>query len=228
MSVQASLPALEGSGQRLSRSPQLKRLLQDPFGAVKLAGQLLASAWQARRCTSVGRLLRVEGKLIIENQGKILLGERIRIRATHVPVELATLEGGLLEIGDRTFINSGVSICAQTHVRIGRNVAIGNYSLIMDTDFHSPDDHTKPGVSLPVIIEDNVWLGARVTVLKGVTIGRGATVAAGAVVTRDVAPNTVVAGIPARALRVTGPATGTEATSSTTESSEKPRTPSEK
>ncbi|MBC7806698.1 MAG: acyltransferase [Akkermansiaceae bacterium] len=186
----------------------LKRLIRNPFRSAALAWQLAASAWKARGCTRVGRFLCVEGRLIIKNRGVLRLGERMRIHADHVPVELAVLEGALLEIGDRSFINSGVSICASSCVRIGSNVAIGNYSLIMDTDFHTPGDHTQPGVSRPVIIEDGVWLGARVTVLKGVTIGQGATVAAGAVVTRDVAPNAVVGGIPARPLRSSTPPAG--------------------
>jgi len=52
-----------------------------------------------------------------------------------------------------------------------------------------------------VVIEDDVWLSARVIVLKGVTIGRGAVVAAGAVVTKDVAPHTLVGGVPAKLIR---------------------------
>jgi acetyltransferase-like isoleucine patch superfamily enzyme len=48
-----------------------------------------------------------------------------------------------------------------------------------------------------VVIEDNVWIGAGVTILKGVTIGKNAVIAAGSVVTKNVAPNTIVAGVPA-------------------------------
>ena len=181
---------------------RIAKLLLNPLEAFRSAWLLATSAWQARHCTRVGRFLRVEGKLVIGNYGTLVIGERVRIRATHVAVELAALPGGTLTIGDRTFINSGVSICAQTCVTIGSNVAIGNYTLIMDTDFHAVGDHTQPGESRPVCIEDNVWLGARVTVLKGVTIGSGAVVAAGAVVTRDIPARTVVGGIPARVLRV--------------------------
>ena len=53
----------------------------------------------------------------------------------------------------------------------------------------------------PIVIGDKVWIGANATVLPGVTIGKGAIVAAGAVVTRDVPPNTIVAGVPARVVR---------------------------
>ncbi len=162
----------------------------------------LRSRWQLRGCTSSGLLsLVVNGRVVIGNQGAIHLGDKIRIRAIHLPVELASLPGGTLTIGDKTFINSGVSICAQKSVSIGKNCAIGNMSLIMDTDFHTPGDHTRWPEARPVVLEDDVWLGARVTVLKGVTIGRGAVVAAGAVVTKDVAPRTVVGGVPAKLIR---------------------------
>jgi maltose O-acetyltransferase len=57
-----------------------------------------------------------------------------------------------------------------------------------------------------VIIEDNVWLATRCTILKGVTIGHGAVVAAGAVVTRDVPPYTLVGGVPAKIIRYIEPA----------------------
>jgi acetyltransferase-like isoleucine patch superfamily enzyme len=172
-----------------------------PVRFVKMAFFLAGSRWKTRGCTSVGRWPRIEGALQVNNSGVIRLGDNVRIRATHLPVELGALPGGTLEIGDRTYINSGASLCAQSLVRIGAGCAIGNMTLIMDTDFHSVQDHTVMPEARPVIIEDDVWLAARVTVLKGVTIGRGAVVAAGAVVTKDVPPNTLVGGVPAKFIR---------------------------
>ena len=125
----------------------------------------------------------------------------MRLRGVPMPVELAVLPGGTLEIGERTYINAGTSIAAQTSVKTGARCAIGNLTLIMDTDFHSTHDHTVAPEPRPVIIEDDVWLAARVTILKGVTIGRGAVVAAGAVVTKDVPPYTLVGGVPAKFIR---------------------------
>lgn len=177
------------------------RVLGRPGQTIRLCSQFLVSRWKARACTSVGPWIHVAGKLIVENGGSIVLGERVRIRGTHVPVELASLPGGKLEIGTGTYINGGVSICAQESVTIGKNCAIGNYSLIMDTDFHSVGDHTQMPRAKPVVIEDDVWLAARVTVLKGVRIGRGAVIAAGAVVTKDVPPFTLVGGVPAKIIR---------------------------
>lgn len=163
--------------------------------------QMLWAKFSLRRCTSVGRLPRLTGRVVINNGGTIRIGERLNIRASHLPVELGSSDDGVLDIGDKVFINGGVSIVAMSRVTIGRNCAIGNYTLIMDSDFHSVGDHTHYPGAKPIVIEDDVWLAARVTVLKGVTIGRGAVVAAGAVVTRDVAPYTLVGGVPARLIR---------------------------
>ena len=170
-------------------------------GIATKAIQYLASKWKLRKCNKTGTLCTVAGRIAIANYGTIILGNRVRFRASHLPIELGTCPGGVLTVGDTTFINSGVSIGVQERVTIGSNCAIGNLCIIMDSDFHSPDDHTKWPEAKPVTIEDNVWLGARVTVLKGVTIGTGAVVAAGAVVTKDVAPRTLVAGVPARFIR---------------------------
>ena len=71
----------------------------------------------------------------------------------------------------------------------------------MDGDFHGVDDRAEPGKSDAIIIGDNAWLATRSMVLKGVKIGEGATVAAGAVVTKDVAPYTLVGGVPAKLIR---------------------------
>jgi len=168
---------------------------------VTLAWEVASSHWKTRNLRSIGKLPRVIGPLLINNGACITIGERFRTTGRHVPIELGAYKGASLTIGDSVFLNSGVSICAAKSVTIGNNVAVGNYTLIMDTDFHAIDDHTKPGACAPVVIEDDVWLGARVTVLKGVRIGRGAVVAAGAVVTKDVPPYTLVGGVPARTIR---------------------------
>jgi maltose O-acetyltransferase len=154
-----------------------------------------------RRCTSVGMRPRVWGRVRIENLGEIVIGERVQIRAVPWVSELVSLPGGRLEIGDGTFINAGISICAGELVRIGSRCQIGPRVMIVDNDFHVPGDPLTRPESRPVILEDLVWLGAGVMVLKGVHIGRAATVAAGSVVTRDVPPGAIVGGVPARLIR---------------------------
>ena len=100
---------------------------------------------------------------------------------------------------------SGCSISARTKVKIGNRVLIGAGALITDSDAHSlnPADRAKEDVgrSFPVIIDDDVFIGARAIVLKGVHLGRGCVVGAGSVVTKDVAPYCIVAGNPARLIR---------------------------
>lgn len=165
------------------------------------AREALWARWSLRHCNSIGLFTRVKGRVVVENNGTIHIGERVKINAGFLPIELGTFPGGQLIIGENTYINYATSICAQSSVRIGKNCGIGNYSLIMDTDFHTIGDFAKQPEASPVILEDDVWLGARVIVLKGVTIGQGAVIAAGAVVTRDVAPYTLVGGVPARFIR---------------------------
>jgi len=163
--------------------------------------QVVAARWAMRRCTEVGKLVRLDGRLIVANDGTMRIGDKVRLRGTQIPVELACLPGGTLEIGDGTGINSGASICAENHVSIGRNCLIGNLCLIMDTDFHDASDHNRRPDAVPIVIEDNVWLAARVTVLKGVRIGEGAVVSAGSVVVVDVPPYSLVGGVPARVIK---------------------------
>jgi len=74
---------------------------------------------------------------------------------------------------------------------------------------HVVDDPTRPFVEQGITaegiaIEDDVWIGSGAIVTDGVTVGKGAVVAAGSVVTRDVAPHTIVGGVPARVLRAVG------------------------
>jgi acetyltransferase-like isoleucine patch superfamily enzyme len=75
---------------------------------------------------------------------------------------------------------------------------------VADSDDHDPDEHHSRGRCEPVVTEEGIWLGARVTILKGVTLGAGSTVAAGSVVTRNVPPRVLVAGVPARVIRPLG------------------------
>ena len=108
---------------------------------------------------------------------------------------------GPVVFGRRSFANDGTYI--QGNVTIGTSVAIGPHTrIVTDThDIGAPTRRAGTGRKEPVVIEDGAWIGASVTILPGVTIGRGAVVAAGAVVTRDVSPNTLVAGVPAKVIR---------------------------
>lgn len=116
-------------------------------------------------------------------------------------------QNALLEIGDNVGI-SGSTIRVSEKVTIGNHTIIGSGCLITDTDAHpikikdrSKRDWYKYTVSKPITIGNNVFIGARSIILKGVTIGDGAVIGAGSVVSRDVQSNTIVAGNPAVVVR---------------------------
>ncbi|MGJ8638308.1 MAG: acyltransferase [Opitutaceae bacterium] len=110
-----------------------------------------------------------------------------------------------LNIGDNVGI-SGASINCRVSITIGNSVMIGGGVGIWDNDFHSLDadirrkSPTDAISARPIIIGDDVFIGARAMILKGVTIGDGAIIGAGAVVTRDVPAGKIAAGNPARIL----------------------------
>lgn len=110
-------------------------------------------------------------------------------------------DGAMIVIGDNVGV-SGCTISAAKSIIIGSRVLIGSGALIMDNDAHSlrADERAVgvKGAAAPVVIEDDVFIGARAIVLKGVRIGKGAVIGAGAVVTKNVPEFTIVAGNPAR------------------------------
>jgi len=117
-------------------------------------------------------------------------------------------DGAELIIGDNVGI-SGSTIRAAVRVIIGDNTMIGSGCLIMDSDAHpikveerNRVDAQKFIAKKPVVIGRNVFIGGKSIILKGVTIGDGAVIGAGAVVTKDVPANAIVAGNPARVIKM--------------------------
>ncbi|QQD18981.1 acyltransferase [Spongiibacter nanhainus] len=116
---------------------------------------------------------------------------------------------GSITIGDYVMISPGTRISASDEITIGHSVMMAHGVYITDSDWHDVYDRTQRSDAVcPVRIGDNVWLGDRCTVLKGVTIGENSVVAACAVVTRDVPANVVVAGNPARVVKELDPERG--------------------
>lgn len=113
-----------------------------------------------------------------------------------------------IRIGDNVGI-SGSTLCAADDIVIGSNVLIGSGCLISTTDSHPVHWEARrleagPAACAPVVIEDDVFIGARCIILKGVTIGQGAVIGAGSVVTKSIPPRVVAAGNPARVIREIG------------------------
>lgn len=161
-------------------------------------GSLVAAKLHLRGATSVGQRVRTIGKPRIENYGTLVIGDDTVLRSVNVPLELCVEVDATLIIGRECSLNYGVSIGTTERVTIGDRVRMGPYVMIVDNAFHSPYERSVRPPSKPVVIEDDVWLASRSSILPGVTIGRGVIVGAGSTVTRDVPPFTVVAGNPAR------------------------------
>jgi maltose O-acetyltransferase len=112
-------------------------------------------------------------------------------------------ESFALTLGDEVFINAGCCFDLTEPITLEDRVQLG-FQVTLITGGHEIGTHeSRAGNHLarPIRIQSGAWIGARAVLLPGVTIGAGAVVAAGAVVTRDVPPDTLVAGVPARALR---------------------------
>lgn len=144
---------------------------------------------------SIGRSFRIHGKPTIR------LGDRVAIR------DSVQIGGhGILEIGDHTAINDQVIIAATERVRIGRDVMVAPRAYILDVDHRFEQESipiSRQGyISRPVDIGNDVWICTGAIITKGVTVGDGAIIGANAVVTRDVPPYAIVAGSPARVIRM--------------------------
>lgn len=111
--------------------------------------------------------------------------------------DIQIFAGGELTVGN-SFINSNCKIRCFRSITIGDGCAISHEVTFIDADGHEIEGKREP---LPITIEDNVWIGTRVTVLKGVHIHEGAVIAAGAVVTHDVPTRCMVGGVPARIIK---------------------------
>lgn len=112
--------------------------------------------------------------------------------------------GKNLTLGKDVFINMGCSFQDTGGISIGDGTLIGHRSTLTTLNHHVDPSRRADMVPAPIAIGRKVWLGASVTVVPGVTIGDGAIVGAGAVVTRDVPANAIVAGVPAKLIRMTG------------------------
>lgn len=109
--------------------------------------------------------------------------------------------GKNLTIGKNVFFNSGCKFQDQGGITIGDGSLIG-HNVVMATLNHDMNPFQR-GTMHPraIVIGKNVWVGSNSTILQGVTIGDGAIIAAGAVVTKDVAENTIVGGVPAKFIK---------------------------
>ncbi|MFP5417294.1 MAG: sugar O-acetyltransferase [Actinomycetes bacterium] len=132
-----------------------------------------------------------------------LTGQRVDASVTVFPPFYCEF-GKNLFFGANVFVNMGCRFQDAGGITIGEGSLIGHGCTLTTLNHAVDPDRRADMLPAPIVIGRRVWFGASVTVVPGVRIGDGAIVGAGAVVTRDVPPDSVVAGVPARVLRPTG------------------------
>ena len=181
---------------RIKLYPHINRLILKANGAV------------------FGKNLQIPGKVSwLIRGGRITIGDNFYLSsgngvnpiASNLQADVYVEPGATLTIGNNVGMSS-TRLWIHESARIGNNVKIGGCVLITDTDAHpmdymarrSSNEGTK---SAPVVIEDDVWVGAHCIILKGVTIGARSVIGAGSVVTKSIPADCVAAGNPCRVIK---------------------------
>ena len=134
------------------------------------------------------------------------VGEQVRLR---MPVVVYAPEN--LTFGSEVDVGEFVVLRANGGMRIGSRVLIAAHATLTTRGHPILPPRFGNTVDAPIVIEDDVWVGAAAVILPGVTVGRGSIVGAGAVVTHDVPPDTIVGGVPGRPIRSISSADASEA-----------------
>jgi acetyltransferase-like isoleucine patch superfamily enzyme len=162
-----------------------------------------------------GSALRINGKISLRNKGDLRIGRHVVITSSlkdnpiggDAQTFINVHKGAKLMIGDGVGISNSTIYCMQ-EIIISDHVGIGGNCKIYDTDFHSiyfKDRCLDGNINIPkaaVFLGRGCWLGSYVTILKGVKIGEYSVIGAGSVVTKDIPPNQIWAGNPARFIKM--------------------------
>lgn len=172
----------------------LRRALEKAFGYVR-------GIYYKVIYIDQGQLFQVIGKIYIyKRHARIVIGRCLLWPHVKFDIEgRSKAESAYLQIGDYTTLGDRTELHIAERITIGARCRIAWDCVIMDRDYHGVEG--QPERINPVVIADDVWIGCRTIILPGVKIGAGAVIGAGSVVTKDVAPNTLVAGNPARLIR---------------------------
>jgi acetyltransferase-like isoleucine patch superfamily enzyme len=171
----------------------LSELKDHPGQALKKTRRLasiLRARIQFREC-QLGNGVAAEGRVRLEHPERMVFGNRVTFLAGMIPTELACGPQGGLFIGDDVVLNYGVSLRAEHEVRIGHRSMLASYVRVAD--------RSREKVA-PIIIGDDVWIAHGAIIEAGVTIGNGSVVSAGSVVIKDIPPQQLAIGNPARAM----------------------------
>ncbi len=183
----------------------------------RFLGRLLYTGWVCREFNSFGSNSYIMPFLSeLKGANYISIGERSVIRPRVTLTAYDTYKGQLfhpeITIGNNCSIGEGSHITAINSIKFGNNVRLGKNILITDNshgesvrELLNTAPNFRPLYSKgPVVIDDNVWIGEKSSIMPGVHIGKGVIVAANSVVTKDVPPYCVVAGVPAKVVKEMG------------------------
>lgn len=171
-----------------------------------------------------GKNLQVYNKLYVWGEGRVIIGDDFKFTSgDSINPICKNIRGAIytvtsesrIEIGDRVGISSAC-LWSKELIKIGNDVNIGGDCLIIDNDAHpheymkrrrsyeakvGKEEYLKTIPTAPIVIEDDVWIGARCQILKGVHIGARSIIAAGSIVTKDVPADCIAGGNPAKVIR---------------------------
>ena len=173
-------------------------------GVRRHARPTLAARWRRmllrRRLGALGEDALIEGNVsFMRFPGNISLGDRVIVKEG---CRLCPANAGArISIGDWTTVGYHTYMFSHAGISVGKNCLIAPFCYLVDNNHGIARDRLireQPMTARPIVIEDDVWLGAHVTVLSGVRIGTGAVVGASSVVRQDVAPYAIVSGNPAQ------------------------------
>lgn len=171
-----------------------------------------------------GKRMQIYSKVYLLGKGKVIIGDDFTFSSgDSINPICRNIRGAIclmtpkarIEIGDRVGISSAC-LWAKERITIGNDVNIGGDCLIMDNDVHpidymqrrraykkeiGEDAYYKTIGTAPIEIDDDVWIGARCQILKGVHIGARSIIAAGSIVTKDIPADVIAGGNPAKIIR---------------------------
>ena len=162
--------------------------------------QIYAVIRKAIRITSELNAMRVDDNEQVNRVFSELINKPVDETLFLIP-PFYTDFGHNIQIGCSVFVNHACTFMDRGGITLEDNVLVGPKVNLITTNHPTDPDQRRSTISLPIVLKKGAWIGASVTVMPGVTIGENAIVAAGAVVTKDVAANTIVAGVPARVVK---------------------------
>lgn len=191
----------------------LLKILRIPQGIrwryYRIYNRLLFYAWGVK----LGKCPTINNKVSLSNHGVISIGDHFTLVSGITPIaanlnaSIAVARGGVIKIGNDVGISSS-SLRIRKGLYIGDHVRIGANCLFLDSDSHSKDylerrdaEITTNIVSKPITVEDDVLIGTKCVILKGVTIGARSIIGACSVVTKSIPPDSIAVGNPCRVIR---------------------------